>query len=97
MASEDEINIIRAYYDLFGSRFGDLVLDDLKQTFIERLNDDYEAELEQVPHPFQEYIRKGERNVVRAIEAAIRLGGDREALKRLQQEEQDDEIAHDDP
>ena len=90
-----EISIIKAYYDLFGSRYGDTVLDDLKETFIERLNEEYELEIEKIPHPFQEYVRKGERNVIKAIEAAIKLGGDSQALKQLQKEDDLDETTQD--
>lgn len=68
---EEVVNTIRAYGQTFKRREGKLVLDDLVAAFYDRVNPEVEAELSEIPHPYREYVAKGQRDVITKIKAII--------------------------
>lgn len=59
------------YANLFLSPSGEIVMQDLTEAFVERLNPALEADMERFPHPYRPYVEIGQRLVVQKIQAAV--------------------------
>jgi len=55
--------LLNSYHD-FVNYSGKTVFDHLLETFVLESDPDNEAWLEDIPHPYREYVRKGQRMVV---------------------------------
>jgi len=69
----EEKAIFKAYEMTFNRKEGKLVLMDLEAAYLDSHNPDVLAQLEDIPHPYKEYVLKGTRLVVRNIKAAMEL------------------------
>lgn len=76
----DPETVLSAYVAAFRSPDGEIVLDDLRQSFVNLDNPGIVDELKEYPHPYRAYIEKGMRIVIEKIDAGIALG---EALKGI--------------
>jgi hypothetical protein len=64
--SDKEKDIIRAYM-VFSNGDGLTVLEDLMYTFYDMKSAPFNEELQEIPHPYQEYVVKGCRMVMSKI------------------------------
>lgn len=65
--------VLKAYKDTFLRKEGQLVLMDLEDAYLNELNPDVDIMLQEIPHPYREYVHKGMKIVVQNIKAAMDL------------------------
>jgi hypothetical protein len=70
---EETQNVLKAYDMTFNRKEGKLVMMDLEAAFHDRVNPEVERELEEIPHPYREYVVRGQRSVIQKIKAAMEL------------------------
>ena len=70
--SDEEVEMLRAYM-VFSNGDGLKVFEDLMYTFNEFSSDAFNEELEEIPHPYREYVKAGCRLVMKKISTVTKL------------------------
>ena len=70
--NDEEVEMLRAY-QVFSNGDGLKVFEDLMYTFNEFNSDTLNEELEEIPHPYREYVKAGCRLVMKKISEVTKL------------------------
>ena len=70
----DSKKIFQSYLSAFATPAGEVVLEDLEDAFVKRLNVELELNMQEFEHPYRAYVEIGQRMVVQSIQAAIQQG-----------------------